>query len=127
MKYKPKNFSKHKVNSHEQLSCDKPRVTYREKRERRNADLSINMIGMPVRPTLGIIPSGHNTSGAGLLTPLGVGTIEESHIHILQVESHKLHKQELQPPRTSRWWTKKEDNESIMKASYEVHCVGGWD
>ena len=35
----------------------------------------INVIEMPVRPTLGIIPSGHNNSGAGLLTPLGVGTI----------------------------------------------------
>ena len=33
------------------------------------------MIEMPVRPTLGIIPSGHNKSGAGLLTPLRVGTI----------------------------------------------------
>ena len=30
---------------------------------------------MPVRPTLGIIPYGHNKSGARLLTPLGVGTI----------------------------------------------------
>ena len=30
---------------------------------------------MPVRPTLDIMSSGHNISGAGLLTPLGVGTI----------------------------------------------------
>ena len=35
----------------------------------------ISVIGIPVRPTLGTILSGHNTSGAGLLTPLGVGTI----------------------------------------------------
>ena len=28
---------------------------------RRNADHVINVIGMPVRPTLGIIPSGHST------------------------------------------------------------------
>ena len=28
---------------------------------------------MPVRPTLGIIPSAHNNMGVGLLTPLGVG------------------------------------------------------
>ena len=33
------------------------------------------MIEMPVRPILGIIPSGHNNNGAGLLTPLRVGTI----------------------------------------------------
>ena len=33
------------------------------------------MIEMHVRPTLGIISSGHNNSGAGLLTPLGVGII----------------------------------------------------
>ena len=44
-------------------------------RERRNVDHAINVIGMPVRPTLGIIASGHNTSGAWLLTPLWVGTI----------------------------------------------------
>ena len=44
-------------------------------RERRNADHVISVIGVRVRPTLGIIPSGHNTSGAGLLTPLRVGTI----------------------------------------------------
>ena len=35
----------------------------------------ISVIGMPVQPTLGIKPLGHNTSGAGLLTPLRVGTI----------------------------------------------------
>ena len=34
------------------------------------------MIEMPVRPTLDIMSTGHNISGAGLLTPLGVGTIE---------------------------------------------------
>ncbi len=33
------------------------------------------MIEMPVRPTLDIMSTGHNISGAGLLTPLGVGTI----------------------------------------------------
>ena len=44
------------------------------KRERINVDHAISMIGMPVRPTLDIIPSWHNTSGARLLTPLGVGT-----------------------------------------------------
>ena len=33
------------------------------------------MIEMPIRPTLGIIPSGHNSSGVGLQTPLKVGTI----------------------------------------------------
>ena len=45
-------------------------------RERRNVDLSgINVTEMPVRPTLGIMFIGHNISGAGLLTPLGVGTI----------------------------------------------------
>ena len=33
------------------------------------------MIEMHVRPTFGIIPFGHNNSGAGLLNPLGVGTI----------------------------------------------------
>jgi hypothetical protein len=33
------------------------------------------MIEMPIRPTLGIIPFGHNNSGARLLTPLGVGNI----------------------------------------------------
>ena len=32
------------------------------------------MIEMPVRLTLGIIPSGHNNNGAKLLTPLEVGT-----------------------------------------------------
>ena len=35
----------------------------------------ISVIEMPVRPTLDIMSSGHNISGAGLLTPLGVGTI----------------------------------------------------
>jgi hypothetical protein len=35
----------------------------------------ISVIEMPVRLTLGIIPFGHNNSGARLLTPLGVGTI----------------------------------------------------
>ena len=34
------------------------------------------MIEMPVRPTLGYMSTGHSISGAGLLTPLGVGTIE---------------------------------------------------
>ena len=34
------------------------------------------MIEMPVRPTLDIKSTGLNISGAGLLTPLGVGTIE---------------------------------------------------
>ena len=33
------------------------------------------MIEMPVRPILNIMSSGHNISAAGLLTPLGVGTI----------------------------------------------------
>ena len=33
------------------------------------------MIEMPIRPTLDIMSTGHNISGAGLLTPLGVGTI----------------------------------------------------
>ena len=42
---------------------------------RRNADHTISVIGMSVRPTLGIIPSGHNTNGTRLLTPLGVDTI----------------------------------------------------
>jgi hypothetical protein len=40
--------------------------------ERRNADQEINMIEMPIRPTLGIIR--HNNSDVGLLTPLEVGT-----------------------------------------------------
>ena len=44
--------------------------------ERRNVDLSgIRVIEMHVRLTLGIMSTGHNISGAGLLTPLGVGTI----------------------------------------------------
>ena len=43
--------------------------------QRRNDDLMISVIGMPVRPTLGLITSWHNTSGARLLTPLRVGTI----------------------------------------------------
>jgi hypothetical protein len=33
------------------------------------------VIEMPVRPTLDIIPSGHNNNGARLLTPLWVGII----------------------------------------------------
>ena len=40
--------------------------------ERRNADQEINMIEMPIRPTLAIIR--HNNSDVGLLTPLEVGT-----------------------------------------------------
>ena len=45
--------------------------------ERRNIDLNgINMNEMPVRLILGIMSTGHNISGARLLTPLGVGTIE---------------------------------------------------
>ena len=36
----------------------------------------ISMIEMPIRPTLDIMSTGHNISGVGLLTPLGVGTIE---------------------------------------------------
>lgn len=44
-------------------------------RERRNVDQVISVIGMPVPPTLGIIPSWHNTTSASLLIPLGVGTI----------------------------------------------------
>ena len=40
--------------------------------KRRNANLNgINMIEMPIQPTLGI---GHNISGVGLPTPLRVGT-----------------------------------------------------
>ena len=35
----------------------------------------ISMIEMPVRPTLDIMSNGHNISGAGLPTPLVVGTI----------------------------------------------------
>ena len=38
--------------------------------ERRNVDHVISVIGMPVRPTLDIIPLGHITSGVELLTPL---------------------------------------------------------
>ena len=42
---------------------------------RRNVDLSeISVIEMSIRPTLGIMSTGHNIGGAGLLTPLGVGT-----------------------------------------------------
>ena len=33
------------------------------------------MIEMPLQPTLGMMPAGHDNSGAGLLIPLGVGTI----------------------------------------------------
>ena len=33
------------------------------------------MTEMHVRLTLGIMPSGYNNNDAGLLTPLGVGTI----------------------------------------------------
>ena len=36
----------------------------------------ISMIEMSVRPTLDIMSTGHNINGVGLLTPLGVGTIE---------------------------------------------------
>ena len=47
-----------------------------ERRERRNVDPGrISMIEMPVRPTLDIMSTGHSISGAGLLTPLGVGTM----------------------------------------------------
>ena len=44
--------------------------------QRINVDLSgINVIEMPVQPTLDIMSIGHNINGARLLTPLGVGTI----------------------------------------------------
>ena len=44
--------------------------------ERRSVDLSgINVIEMHVRPTLDIVSTRHNISGAGLRTPLKVGTI----------------------------------------------------
>ena len=44
--------------------------------KRRNVDLSgISVIEMPVRPTFGILSTGHYIGGAGLLTPLGLGTI----------------------------------------------------
>ena len=33
------------------------------------------MIEMHVRPTFGIMSTRHNINGAGLLTPLGVGTV----------------------------------------------------
>ena len=36
------------------------------KHTRRNIDQGISVIEMPVRLTLGIIPFGHNNSGAGL-------------------------------------------------------------
>ena len=37
-------------------------------RERKNVDLSeINVIEMPVPPTFGIVSSGHNINGVGLL------------------------------------------------------------
>ena len=48
-------------------------IMCREKR--RNTNLcGINVIKMPVWPTLGIMFIGHNISAAGLLTPLRVGT-----------------------------------------------------
>ena len=44
--------------------------------KRRNVDLSgINVIEMLVRPTLGIMSTGHNINGAGLLILLRVDTI----------------------------------------------------
>ena len=39
-------------------------VAEERERERENADHAISVMGMPVRPTLDIIPLGHNTSGA---------------------------------------------------------------
>ena len=47
-----------------------------QREKRKHVDLSgMSVIEMPVRPTLGIILTGHNINDAGLLTPLGVGTI----------------------------------------------------
>ena len=48
-----------------------------EEREREEALTfsGISVIEMPVRPTLGIMTTGHDVGGARLLTPIGVGTI----------------------------------------------------
>ena len=44
--------------------------------QRKNVDLrEINVIEMPVRPTLGIMSTRHNISGARLLIPFRVGTL----------------------------------------------------
>ena len=44
--------------------------------KRRNVDpIGISVIEMPIRPTLGIMCTWHNISGAWLLTPLRAGTI----------------------------------------------------
>ena len=43
-------------------------VNIERERERENVDLSeINVIEMPVPPTFGIVSSGHNINGVGLL------------------------------------------------------------
>ena len=44
-----------------------------QREKRKHVDLSgMSVIEMPVRPTLGIILTGHNINDAGLLTPLGI-------------------------------------------------------
>ena len=51
-------------------------VTPNSNRDEALTPNGISMTEMPVRPTLDIMSTGHNINGTGLLTPLGVGTIE---------------------------------------------------